>query len=76
MQRKQEDRRMSTAKRPSKNRGRTRTSMWLSTKALRASEKKAARLGVSRQVYIERLLMRDLGLTPAEVADEQPSVFG
>lgn len=67
---------MTASKRPSKNRGRTRTSMWLSTKALRASEKKAAKMGVSRQVYLERLLMKDLGLTPAEVADEQPSVFG
>lgn len=64
-------------KRPSKNRGRTRTSMWLSTKALRASEKKAVKMGVSRQVYMEGLLMKDLGLSLAEVAvDEQPSVFG
>jgi predicted DNA binding CopG/RHH family protein len=67
-------------KRPSKNKGRTRTSMWLSTKALRASEKKAARKGISRQVYMEQLLMKDLGLAAADlaedVADEQPTVFG
>lgn len=68
---------MTTPRRPSKNRGRTRTSMWLSTKVLRASAKKADKMGVSRQVYMERLLMKDLGLSPAEVAvDEQPSVFG
>lgn len=65
-----------TVKKPSKNKGKTRTSMFISTEALRASAKKAAKLGISRGLYLEQLIRRDTGLGVGVDLDEQPSVFG
>lgn len=65
-----------TVKKSSKNKGKTRTSMFISTEALRASAKKAAKLGISRGLYLEQLIRRDTGLGVGVDLDEQPSVFG
>lgn len=65
-----------TAKKPSKNKGKTRTSLFLSAEVLRASGKKAAKLGISRGLYLEQLIRRDTGLPVGVDLDEQPSVFG
>lgn len=65
-----------TVKKPSKNKGKTRTSMFISTEALKASAKKAAKLGISRGLYLEQLIRRDTGLGVGVDLDEQPSVFG
>lgn len=65
-----------TTKKSSKNKGKTRTSMFISTEALRASAKKAAKLGISRGLYLEQLIRRDTGLGVGVDLDEQPSVFG
>ena len=54
-----------TAKRPSKNRGKARTSMWLSTEVLKASKKRADRLGISRGLLMEQVLRQALGLGAA-----------
>lgn len=56
-----------------------RTSMFLSAEVLKASARKAEKLGISRGMYLEQLIRRDTGLgvgvdlrKPAEPA----SVFG
>lgn len=66
------------AKKPSKNKSKTRTSMFISTEALKASAKKAAKLGISRGLYLEQLIRKDTGLgVGVDLNDEQtPSVFG
>lgn len=66
------------AKKPSKNKSKTRTSMFISTEALKASAKKAAKLGISRGLYLEQLIRKDTGLgVGVDLDDEQqPSVFG
>lgn len=63
-------------KKPSKNKGKSRTSMFISTEALKASAKKAAKLGISRGLYMEQLIRRDTGLGVGVPLDETPSVFG
>ena len=65
---------------PRRVRTKSRTSMWLSPEVLRASTKRARELGISRTVYFDQLLRKDLGLKVAvemeqETANEQ-SVFG
>lgn len=65
------------AKKPSKNKSKTRTSMFISTEALKASAKKAAKLGISRGLYLEQLIRKDTGLgVGVDLDDEKPSVFG
>lgn len=65
------------ARKPSKNKTKTRTSMFISTEALKASAKKAAKLGISRGLYLEQLIRKDTGLgVGVDLNDEQPSVFG
>lgn len=51
-----------TAKKSSKNKGKTRTSMFISNDALKASAKKADKLGISRGMYLEQLIRADTGL--------------
>jgi hypothetical protein len=63
-------------KKPSKNKGKARTSLWLTQDALKASAKKAAKLGLTRGLYLEQLIRRDTGLGVGVALDEQPSVFG
>lgn len=64
-------------KKPSKNRGKKRTSMWLSSEVLKASAKRADKLGISRGLYVEQTLRRDLGLGVGVDLDEAPAdVFG
>lgn len=58
-----------------KTKGKTRTSMFLDDAVLRASAKKAAKLGISRTMYMEQLIRRDLGLGVGVAIDAQPSVF-
>lgn len=65
-----------TAKKPSKNKGKRRTSMWLSVEALKASEKKADKLGISRGLYLDQLIRKDTGLGVGVDLDDAPSVFG
>lgn len=66
------------AKKPSKNKSKTRTSMFISTEALKASAKKAAKLGISRGLYLEQLIRKDTGLGVGVDLDDEPtpSVFG
>ena len=63
-------------RRQSKNEGSARTSLWLTQAALKASAKKAAKLGITRGKYLEQLIRRDTGLSVRAVLDERPSVFG
>lgn len=65
-----------TTKKTSKTKGKTRTSMFISTEALKASAKKAAKLGISRGLYLEQLIRRDTGLGVGVDLNEEPSVFG
>ena len=65
-----------TARKPSKNKGKTRTSMFISKEALKASAAKAAKLGISRGLYLEQLIRRDTGLGVGVILDDKPSVFG
>lgn len=51
-----------------------RTSMWLNEELLAASLKKAEELGVSRTLYFQQLLKKDLGLD-TELPAEPQSVF-
>lgn len=64
------------AKKPSKNKGSVRTSLWLTRAAHQASEKKAAKRGISRGQYVDQLIRRDTGLDVGVDLDEQPNVFG
>jgi hypothetical protein len=64
-----------TAVKPNRNKGKKRTSLWLSSAALKASEKKATKLGISRGLYLEQLIRRDTGLGVGVDLDEAPSVF-
>ena len=54
--------------------------MFISTEALKASAKRAAKLGISRGLYMEQLIRRDTGLGVGVDLDAQPeaspSVFG
>lgn len=59
-----------------KNKGKKRTSLWLSNEALKASAKKADKLGISRGLYLEQLIRRDTGLGVGVDLDEKTSVFG
>lgn len=59
-----------------RNKGKKRTSLWLSNDALKASAKKATKLGISRGLYLEQLIRRDTGLGVGVDLDEAPSVFG
>lgn len=63
-------------KKQSKTKGKTRTSMFISTEALKASAKKAAKLGISRGLYLEQLIRRDTGLGVGVDLNDEPSVFG
>lgn len=65
---------MATSK-PNRNKGKKRTSLWLSNEALKASAKKADKLGISRGLYLEQLIRRDTGLGVGVDLDETPSVF-
>ena len=66
-----------TTKKTSKTKGKTRTSMFISTEALKASAKKAAKLGISRGLYLEQLIRRDTGLgAGVDLNGDPPSVFG
>lgn len=69
-----------TTKKTSRNTGKSRTSMFISTEALKASAKRAAKLGISRGLYMEQLIRRDTGLGVGVDLDAQPeapaSVFG
>lgn len=57
-----------------------RTSMWLSEAVLKASAKKAQKLGISRTLYFQQLLRKDLGMEGIGLDEETPaappSVFG
>lgn len=65
-----------TIAKPNKNKGKKRTSLWLSNDALKASAKKADKLGISRGLYLEQLIRRDTGLGVGVDLDPTPSVFG
>jgi hypothetical protein len=56
-----------------KNGKNKRTSMWLDERLLKASAKKAASLGISRALYFQQLLRKDLGMEGIDL--EVPSVF-
>lgn len=68
------------SKKKSRNTGKVRTSMWLSNEVLIASAKRAAKMGVSRGLYIEQLMRKDLGLGALSMAEDEAetpaSVFG
>ena len=53
----------------------TITSVRLDKEVLKGASKKAAKLGISRSLYFQQLLRKDLGLEGIEI-DPQPSVFG
>ena len=65
-----------TAIKPNKTKGKKRTSLWLSNDALKASAKRADKLGISRGLYLEQLIRRDTGLGVGVDLDEPTSVFG
>ena len=52
-----------------------RTSLFLSSDVLKASAKKAAKMGVSRGFYLEQLVRKDTGLPVAVAEAPEPSVF-
>jgi hypothetical protein len=63
-------------KKPSRNKNKIRTSLFISKDALKAATDKAHGLGISRGQYLDQLVRRDTNLPVGVVFDEPPSVFG
>ena len=62
------------ARKKSTGKTKKRTSMFLSSEALKASAKKAEKLGISRGMYLEQLVRVDTGLGVGVELNDKPEL--